>query len=315
MDTPAARPALIVTVDVEGDDVWTRRPNDQVTLANLRELPRLHALCAEFSIPPVYLTSAETLASASYRRFLRLVLDAREAELGMHLHAWNSPPHDASDADAWRRQPLLTEYPAAMIHAKVRHLTDALGNAFGVAPRAHRGGRWAMDTTYARALVEHGYVVDSSVTPGLTWRGAHEPSAPDYTGFPVDAYVMDLARISEPGASALLEVPLTTHVTAFGRTLADGRSAGVVEWLRPTARNGPSLRRVADAAITEGRSCLVVMLHSSDLLPGGSPVARDRDAVERVLGDLRHLFGHVRDTTQPMTLSAFHAHRVGLGAH
>ncbi len=300
------RPAFIVTVDVEGDDAWARRP--VVTVENLRHLPRLHGLCATHGVRPVYLATHEVTGSADFRVFMRRVLEREEAEVGMHLHAWNTPPMAPREANDWRQQPLATEYPRAALEAKVHHLTRTLRAVCGVQPVSHRGGRWAFDAAYARVLLDAGYRVDASVTPGISWRGSAGAlgQGPDYTDFPVDPYFVDLDHIERAGASTLLEVPLTTRRIDMGRTRADGRPAVLVEWLRPNGRNRAQMLRLAGDAIASGRPCLVLMLHSSDLLPGGSPAACDADAVEAILDDLEALFRHVAGSTHPATLAEFH---------
>ena len=189
------RPAFIVTVDVEGDDVWARRP--VVTVENLRHLPRLHGLCTTHGVRPVYLATHEVTGSADFCVFMRRVLEREEAELGMHLHAWNSPPIAPHESDDWRQQPFATEYPRGALQAKVDHLTRTLHAVYGVQPVSHRGGRWAFDATYARVLIDAGYRIDASVTPGISWRGSAGAisQGPDYTDFQADPYFVDLDHI------------------------------------------------------------------------------------------------------------------------
>jgi hypothetical protein len=49
------------------------------------------------------------------------------------------------------------------------------------------------------------------------------------------------------------------------------------------------------------------MLHSSELMPGGSPTFRDKSAIERLYGDLRALFALAATECRPATLAEFHA--------
>lgn len=94
------------------------------------------------------------------------------AEVGMHLHAWNSPPTEPLTADDWRHKPYLIEYSDAMMREKVDYMTRLLEDTFQTKMVSHRAGRWAFDERYARLLVEYGYQVDCSVTPRVNWKTA-----------------------------------------------------------------------------------------------------------------------------------------------
>ena len=62
-------------------------------------------------------------------------------------------------------------------------------------------------------LVETGYLVDCSVTPGVSWKkhkGASDGAGgTDYSGFPQEPYFLDLDDIRRHGTSPMLEVPVT----------------------------------------------------------------------------------------------------------
>lgn len=156
-------PAFLITIDVEGDNLWARNP--RMTCENARFLPRFQALCERFGQRPTYLTSYEMATSPAYVDFARDVLARKTGEVGMHLHAWNSPPIEPLTADDNAHHPYLIDYPDAVMRDKIAFITGLLEDTFGVKMISHRAGRWAMDGRYARLLVEFGYRVDCSVTP------------------------------------------------------------------------------------------------------------------------------------------------------
>ena len=84
------RPSFLITIDTEGDDQWSRR--GEVTTENARFLPRFQELCERYGLKPTYLTNYEMAKSPAFQPFGREVLRRGTAEIGMHLHAWNSPP-------------------------------------------------------------------------------------------------------------------------------------------------------------------------------------------------------------------------------
>jgi len=306
-------PSLLVTVDAEGDDLWSR-PR-VATTENARFLPRFQDLCERYGVRPTYLVTHEMAACPVFRAFADAALRREQAEIGMHLHAWSSPPTVPLTADDAQMQPRATDYPVEVMRDKVIHPTRLLETTFERRMVSHRGGRWAFDETYARVLVECGYEVDSSITPHVSWRrrkgGPFDLNGPDYTGFPELPYFIDLDDVSRPGESALLEVPLTTvRIPLDGPHPARGVSPPhVVRWLRPSGHQGRPLSSVARRALAESRECLVLMVHSSELMPGGSPTFRHAQDVEALYADLETLLRDTAGSVVGRTLSEFHAAR------
>ena len=313
-------PAFLVTIDTEGDNLWSN-PRE-IKTENARYLARFQALCERHRLRPTWLTNYEMARDPV---FVELARDAQRrgaAEVGMHLHAWNSPPLVPLTADDLRHHPYLCEYPEPILREKVRVMTDLLGEIFG-APVSHRSGRWAMSPTYARVLVEHGYKVDCSVTPGVSWRDI--PGDPaghggsDYMHYPDRAYFVDLDDLSRPGRSPLLEVPMTTRTrrqkllpfvppvmlrTRLVRS-ALARLAPI-RWLRPRGDDRADLLRIVDEVAAEKRDYLEFMLHSSELMPGGSPTFRTVRDIEALYDDLEALFASLPGRFAGATLAEYH---------
>ena len=305
---PPAPPSFLITVDTEGDNLWAK-PR-AVTTRNAEYLPRFQTLCERYKLRPTYLTNWEMVRSAAFREFAADVLARGAGEVGMHLHAWNSPPLVPLTDDDDAHAPYLIEYPEPILREKVRVMTAALEDAFGVKMLSHRAGRWSFDETYARALVDHGYRVDCSVTPHVSWRFCKgDPSrggGTDFSGFPEGAYFLDLADVRRPGDSPLLELPVTIvrtrrypGVVERARAGLSGSFYGTVLmrrlfphylWLMPTGANGPALLKVLDAAVAERRPYVEMAIHSSELMPGGSPKLPDAAAVDRLYADMEALF-------------------------
>src|SRR5256885_9751134 len=99
---------FIITVDTEGDDLWSR-PRE-ISTHNARFLPRFQSLCERYGYRPVYLANYEMAMCETFVEFGRDVIARRAGEIGMHLHAWNSPPLLPLTDDDLRHQPYLIEY-------------------------------------------------------------------------------------------------------------------------------------------------------------------------------------------------------------
>lgn len=65
-----------------------------------------------------------------------------KCEIGMHIHAWNSPP-DYKLNMLYPGNPYITEYPDEIIDQKVKSLKDFLENRFETQILSNRSGRWA----------------------------------------------------------------------------------------------------------------------------------------------------------------------------
>jgi hypothetical protein len=321
---------LFITVDTEGDDLWSR-PRE-ITTRNARHLPRFQRLCERYRFKPVYLTNHEMALADEFVEFGRAVLARGAAEIGMHLHAWNSPPLVDLTGDDFRHQPYLIEYPLPVMREKIRRLTRLLEDRFQGAIVSHRAGRWGFDGRYAELLAAEGYRVDCSVTPGVSWRanpGAPNGSGgPDFTNFPVQPYFFEPAAIARPAAGPLLEVPVTVVPSALYRFASPlyrvpllrrwlNRLAPALGWLSPIQ---PSLRaplaRHLDAMLALARALraarpmhVQLVLHSSELMPGGSPHVRDAADLERLYDALETLFEELARWCRGITLRQFHALR------
>ena len=324
--------AFLITIDTEGDNLWVNKRT--ITTRNAAFLARFQHLCDSYGLQPTYLTNYEMACSPAFQDFGREVIARGRGEIGMHLHAWNTPPLRPLTSDDLLYQPFLIEYAEPAMKDKVSTMTDLLMNVFQVPMISHRAGRWAMNETYARILVGHGYRVDCSVTPLVSWRTTRGDPAqcggPDYSEFPPSAYFLDVDDISRPGDSPLLELPMTIVPSsrfAMSRALrravpgplqrtslvsrALNRFFPVVHWLRPSGRNLDALVGIVTRAAQERWSYVEFMLHSSELMPGGSPTFPCERDVERLYEDLEMLFGLAQRACTPLTLAAYYRRFTG----
>ncbi|ERH65675.1 deacetylase [Pantoea dispersa EGD-AAK13] len=311
------KPAFLITLDTEGDNLWRNR-SGKVTTHNVRFLPRFQALCEKYAFKPTWLTNYEMASDPAYVEFGRDLLARGQGEIGMHLHAWYSPPEYALTDDEWRYQPYLIEYPENVLRDKVAFMTDLLENAFQRKMTSHRAGRWAFNEVYARALIDQGYLVDCSVTPRVSWRNAQ--GAPqgqggtDYSHFPDRAYFLDEQDISRPGDSPLLELPmsiqyrygtLTNQLKKMWNGIRGRQRGPSVNWLRPVGGNLAQMKQVAEQTLAQGNDYVEFMLHSSEFMPDGSPTFKTEADIERLYDDLEGLFSWLATRTQGMTLTEF----------
>ena len=315
-DTP-----FVITIDTEGDDLWAR-PRE-ITTRNAQYLPRFQALCERFRFKPVYLTNYEMAMSDAFVEFARDVVARGAGEVGMHLHAWNSPPLVPLTSDDFHHQPYLIEYPDAVMKEKIKVVTRLLEDRFDQAMISHRAGRLGFDGRYAAMLLDEGYRVDCSVSPGLDWSGT--PGDPrgnggtDYTHFRHDPYFLSPTDISAAASAGLLEVPMTIRSSGLFRRApwvyripllrqtANRLVSPALNHLCPAENGLGGLLRAARAARADGAAHTEFTLHSSEFMPGGSPTFRNRSDIERLYENLEILFEELSTWCSGMTLREFHA--------
>lgn len=315
------KPAFLITLDTEGDNLWRNR-SGKVTTHNVSFLPRFQRLCEKYGFKPTWLTNYEMASDPAYVEFGQDLLARGQGEIGMHLHAWYSPPEYKLTQDDWRYQPYLIEYPESVLRDKIAFMTALLEDAFQQKMTSHRAGRWAFNEVYAQALIDNGYLVDCSVTPRVSWRnssGAPQGSGgTDYSHFPDRAYYIDTSDISKPGNSSLLELPMSIQYRYGAMTnqfkkawnQLRGKPRGPsVNWLRPTGGNLNEMKKVAAQTLEQGSDYIEFMLHSSEFMPDGSPTFKTEADIDRLYDDLEQLFIWLQPRVQGMTLTEYAVHK------
>ena len=319
---------FIVTVDTEGDNLWSK-PR-AITTRNAAYLPRFQRLCEKYRFKPVYLTNHEMALSDEFVDFARDVVSRDAGEVGMHLHAWNSPPLASLTDDDFYHQPFLIEYPDRVMRQKIRAVTGLLEDRFGRKMVSHRAGRWAFDARYAGMLLDEGYLVDCSVTPGVDWSAT--PGDPegaggsDYTSFPDRPYFLASPDISKGTSAGLLEVPMTVLPSKLFRRWPGAyrlphplcrivrRLSPQRRWLCPVPllekHNLDAMLELARRARDDRPPHLEFMLHSSELMPGGSPMFQGAAQIDQLYETLEILFEELARGCRGMTLAEFQDHWV-----
>jgi hypothetical protein len=300
---------LIVSLDAEADNQWDHgRP---LTTENVRFWQPFQRLCEKYGIPPTYLITSEIAADPRAIQFLHPLVEAGKAEVGAHLHPWTTPPYLDRPGLGFNDDLHLfpSELPKDLLRAKCVYLTEQIEAAIGKRPTSFRAGRFGFDQEHAEILAELGYLVDSSVTPLISWSntpGLTRKGGPDFSDKP--AYPFE---IQTRNSHKLFEIPITILITnkflqkhlgwlrAYqwlqgkqnGRFIRLNWLPAQPVWLRPLPDT--SLRRLCKGWSTADAMKMpaaVMMFHSSELMPGGSPYRLTEETVQRLLFLLEEFF-------------------------
>lgn len=285
--------SFVITVDTEGDNLWNYG-GGKVATENVRFIPRFQELCNKFHFMPVWLTNYEMIQSDDYVNYIKTVLEKEQCEVGIHVHAWNNPPIYSLNGP-YNGNPYLIEYPDDIMRQKFSTTYNLIKDRLGIEVKSHRSGRWAMDERYFNLLEEFNIKVDCSYTPYVSWR-----KSVGETGFYGSDYRKVPLGIHKVGQ--ITEVPVTirhfSHLNSLGSWRHKMKSLllGGVIWMRPAISSLKEMKRLVNVVCDEKDSDYIeFMIHSSELMPGGSPYFSSESDIDRLYLTMESLFEYVAE--------------------
>jgi hypothetical protein len=286
-----SRAYLCVSIDTECDKgpEWRSRRPMTFEGVHVGIVQRLQPLFASYGAKPTYLVSPEVIRDAQSAEELKAI--GTGCELGAHLHGEYAEP------GAW--EPEVTrdfqrDYEGDVEKRKLTYLTDQFIRTFEHQPVSFRAGRFGIGRRTIRILEELGYGVESSVTPNIDWSDQGSPGL-SFAGAPTQPYHPDRDDPGKPGASSILEIPITIRRRLLNSLPGIGKKLEP-RWLRPTWTSGDALVRLAEDEIgearraTPGRPVVInAMLHNTEVIPDASPYADAEGDARAILDRLRVL--------------------------
>jgi len=100
---------IVISIDVEEEGLFSGRyPRIAEGVENVRALRRLEFITAEFGFRLTLLATYPVAASPDCRRVLHRWREQFGAEIGAHLHPWNTPPFQGHDDEKCARPEQIT---------------------------------------------------------------------------------------------------------------------------------------------------------------------------------------------------------------
>lgn len=283
---------FLITVDTEGDNLWQWHPGELITTENSAFIPHFQDLCEEFGFIPTYLTNYEMAMDQQWVSYGKNKAHDRKCEIGLHIHAWNSPP-EYQLSNLYGGNAYISEYPGEIVASKIGFLKECLETRFEMPIRSARSGRWATCSSYYDALRKNEILIDCSVTPGIDLSripGTSINQGNDYRSSPVSPFYV---------YKDILEIPMTTRFIKWSgeggpKNRLQAMIKGEAMWLRPFALSKKYLQVLIDKVEKE-TDCeyLEFMIHSSELMPGGSPYVKSQKDCQLLYEVMRWLFSYV----------------------
>ena len=299
----------IVSIDVEEDD-WGVYHSDGESLTNLDSLPRLQELFDRHRVKPTYLIDYPVACDHFHGAFFQEVLRTGKAEIGVHLHPWNTPPFASEEVNS-EYHSRLHNLPPDIQKKKLTALTEAIEKHMGKRPTSFRAGRFSFNSHTIEILDELGYRVDSSFAPFMHWEGNYQKERPLWYPYRVPSNHRVETSAQNPG---LWEIPATI---GFNRSpfelcsslyehLGKGllrvfRLRGVLKHLHllkkiglsPEWSNHKDMLELSRVFVRKGVPILNLFFHSTSLLPGLSPFVRSEEDLEKFYENLENYFGRL----------------------
>jgi hypothetical protein len=285
---------LVISIDVEEEGLFSGRyPRTPPGATNVAELSRLSFIPRDFGLPLTLLVTYQVARDPAACRVLAQWRDRYGAEIGVHLHHWNTPPF----ADLPDPEPVGSEkLPRGLLRDKFESLLSQVRAGLAVTPRSFRMGRFDAGRQVWSLLPEFGLEVDSSVAP-LTRKNPD----PRFFLAPADPFPLSEAG---PEAKPCLEVPITMVPVVPGTPALIARLAamapplwghrlqnlfryGGVLGVQPAWYPLVSLQLAAYLHRRRGGRVLTMFFHSSELQPGATRLFPTEVAVSRFIAKIR----------------------------
>ena len=308
---------LIITVDTEGDNLWKMKqcPTGiaNITNRNGEYIERFQILCEKYKFIPTYFVNYEMTQSISFVNLGRDALKKKKCEIGMHMHAWNSPPIMKLSEPKGKKygKPYAGEYPKSVLFSKMEYLHKRLEDIFCTSITSHRGGRWYFNEDILEFLIKYNYLVDATITPGLTWEKMYGNTIKGCNdkNVKMNAYELDEHNILKEGKSGILEVPPTILKLSMQNILRNkisiNKDVMKYYWLRPDGNNLKEMLWIIDKAFRIKMDYIQFMIHSSELMPGGSPVFQTKKSIENLYYDLEVVFALIAKYSRGVGISDY----------
>lgn len=303
------RVSVAFTIDVEPDNAWEDHLNPSV--ANVQTLLGLQKLLDKYTAKATCLVTHRVVQDAQAVDVLKELADNGGAEIGTHLHPWETPPFMDSGIDT-KYLIFPHELPVDVFKQKLGRLTEAISRHFDP-PTSYRGGRWSITAEHVPVLEEFGYTIDTSVTPLIDWRDKlgvgrrhNGRGGIDFSFAPQWPYCLSRQDIMKEGDSSILEMPVSVAFTrptpwcikrnypmlpvVVRRVLRKSEILRPV-WATPAEETRRHLSKMINVMLRQDTAFINMTVHSSELMIDGSPRSRTDVDISRILDSIDMMLG------------------------
>jgi glycosyltransferase involved in cell wall biosynthesis len=288
-------PPVMVTVDTEEIFDWDCPKPVGHSLSLLGDFARFQILCERLEIIPHYFLTWPLMEDTKTAAWFKQIFKSGKATLGLHLHAWETPPDHPMKREG---QIYQSSMPQELHLQTLQHLAKLFETVFGFRATTHRAGRYGISPGVMEDLAETGIVHDFSPSAGFDFRSQ---GGPDFTRLGAHPFyhrtrMGDIITCLPPsGARAIkrtqvfLPQNLNTianfkSATGWRETLQTNLTAPMR--LTPEGNSSGAMIALARALARSHVPLLTLSFHSSTLTPGATPYTKDKQDVKDFLARL-----------------------------
>lgn len=283
----ALAPRLAIVVHTEEEFDWGA-PFDRSanSVTHVAALDAFQKRANARGYQPHYSCGYPVVQDAAACAFFSPLFASGKATLGTHLHPWVCPPFDEV-VNNFNSFP--GNLPADLEAAKIKTLTNALEETFGIRPTAYLAGRYGYGANTTGILKALGYTVDFSIAPGWDYRQYDGPNWRDHSAeacFNADA--PDLLHVPHSGGhigflcrAGLRPIHLDEKGAAGALKLpAIAARIGAIRQARLTIEGMDlkTMKAMASALYSAGVRLFTLSFHSPTAAVGHTPYAQNQDA-------------------------------------
>lgn len=295
---------VCISLDVEEEGLFTSHyPRSNLSLANVPLIRRLEPLYGELGLPLTLFCAYSVFANDQAANAVLWMRDHCSAEIGAHLHHWNTPP---LENDAESAPPCHTHLlPPELLEQRLANLLKLGAQVAGAPLTSFRMGRWDLKNILLPLLAKYAIRVDSSICPLRIFAGGA-----DHFLAPCQPYWVQITPCQRILEAPVTQIPLLPALARLWRKFAPPSLMDAFHFFGALSANPlwhcALIRRLAARLHTwRGGTVLNFFWHSSEMMPKGSPHIPNQAAADRLLGDIfafcRWLNEHY--DVQPVTAS------------
>lgn len=298
---------FIITIDTESDNHWDDYFVRNISLENLKEIPRLQKFFDKLKVKPCYLITYPVATDPRSIAMFKEFLNRSACEVGTHLHTWSTPPISENEI---KNRSFLHSLPRDIQRKKFNNTHNAIAENLKIEPKSYRGGKYSFDEFLLGMLEEKEYLLDTSVTPFHNWSHIGGPDFVDYVTTP---YFPSKKEPFKRGDSSVLEVPVSID---FDRDMphclkqlilrmpSKLHIQGILKrlglcklvWLDPSFQTFSEMKKLAVLILKKKENpCINFIFHSSVLLPGSSPYHKTKEDVDNFYQKLEAILSYLID--------------------
>ncbi|MCI5046753.1 MAG: glycosyltransferase [Aquisalinus sp.] len=276
-------PSLLVTVDTEEIFDWSDTTYSAHSVARPEDISLFQEVCEKNGFKPLYFVSWPLMQDRATITYFKALSETGKADLGLHLHAWVTPPFEGEHTPYTSYQCNL---PEDLHRRKLETLVSAFKAAFGFAPLSHRAGRYGVSPMVHEHLIEAGIPYDFSPAAGFD---LSQDGGPDFSASGNKPWWRQ-----EYDGGKLLCVPVTgaRSIRRTRHVISGSNKESLPDWVKRTTaslRLSPENFDMQDLqaltkAITERETPLLVYsLHSTSLTQGATPYSQGAKDIQKIL--------------------------------